>query len=108
MLKFNKGDLVKAVQKKSLVKLNEKEAKESTDLVLEAIVSLLEQGKDETPSSTSVQARIQLMGFGNFELKRAKARSYRNMQDPDGATVDKPAYSKVSFKMSSDLEKKLN
>src|SRR5690625_6842842 len=64
---MNKTDLVNAVAEKS--ELSKKDAGKAVDAVFEAVMDSLKDGE-----------KVQLIGFGNFEVRERSARKGRNPQ----------------------------
>src|SRR5690625_5893879 len=64
---MNKTDLVNAVAEKS--ELSKKDAGKAVDAVFEAVMDSLKDGE-----------KVQLIGFGNFEVRERSARKGSNQQ----------------------------
>lgn len=86
---WNKGDLVDAVAEKS--GLSKKDAAAAVDAVVEAIVGAL-KNKD----------KVQLTGFGSFEVRERKERKAKNLAT--GAEIIVPASSVPAFKPGKALK----
>ena len=86
---MNKTDLVNAVAEKS--ELSKKDAAKAVDAVLESIMDSLKVGE-----------KVQLIGFGNFEVRDRAARKGRNPQT--GAEIQVPASKVPAFKAGKALK----
>lgn len=86
---MNKTDLINAVAEKS--DLPKKEATKAVDAVFESIMDSLKDGE-----------RVQLIGFGNFEVRERAARKGRNPQT--GAEIEIPASKIPAFKPGKALK----
>ncbi len=86
---MNKTELVNAVAEKS--DLSKKDAATAVDSVFEAITESLKNGE-----------KVQLIGFGNFEVRERAARKGRNPQT--GAEIDIPASKVPAFKPGKALK----
>lgn len=86
---MNKTDLVNAVAEKS--ELSKKDAAKAVDAVLESIMDSLKVGE-----------KVQLIGFGNFEVRDRAARKGRNPQT--GAEIQIPASKVPAFKAGKALK----
>ncbi|HEX6593457.1 MAG TPA: HU family DNA-binding protein [Bacillota bacterium] len=85
---MNKSDLVTAVAEKS--ELSKKDAAKAVDAVLESITDSLQVGE-----------KVQLIGFGNFEVRERAARKGRNPQT--GEEIEIPASKVPAFKAGKAL-----
>src|SRR5699024_1765893 len=85
---MNKSDLVTAVAEKS--ELSKKDAAKAVDAVLESITDSLQEGE-----------KVQLIGFGNFEVRERAARKGRNPQT--GEEIEIPASKVPAFKAGKAL-----
>jgi DNA-binding protein HU-beta len=85
---MNKSDLIAKVAESS--ELSKKDAAKAVEAVFEAITEAL-QGGD----------KVQLVGFGNFEVRERSARKGRNPQT--GKEIDIPASKVTSFKPGKAL-----
>ena len=85
----NKADLVSLVA--SNTKLSKKEAADAVDLVFNFVKETL--SKDE---------KVQLIGFGTFEVRERAARKGRNPQT--GAEIEIPASKVPAFKPGKALK----
>lgn len=86
---MNKNELISAVAEKS--GLSKKDAAAALDSVIAAISESLAQGE-----------KIQLVGFGTFEVKERAARSGKNPRT--GETVEIPASKAPVFKAGKALK----
>jgi DNA-binding protein HU-beta len=85
---MNKSDLIAKVAESS--ELSKKDATKAVEAVFEAITEALQSGD-----------KVQLVGFGNFEVRERSARKGRNPQTGDEIEI---AASKVpSFKPGKAL-----
>ncbi len=90
---MNKTELVAAVAEKA--ELTKKDAEQAVSAVFEAIEGALAQGD-----------KVQLIGFGTFDVKERAAREGRNPSTGETITI---AASKVpSFKAGAALKKAVN
>ncbi|WP_242268874.1 HU family DNA-binding protein [Bacillus cereus group sp. BfR-BA-01352] len=86
---MNKTELVKSVAEK--VELSQKEAAVATQAVLDTITNALANGK-----------KVQLIGFGTFEVRERAARTGRNPQTGEEMQI---AAAKVpAFKAGKELK----
>ncbi len=90
---LNKQELVANVAEQA--SLTKKDAEKAVNAVFEAIKSALSEGD-----------RIQLIGFGTFEVKDRKARKGRNPQS--GEEIDIPASKTPVFKAGKALKDSVN
>ncbi|RIL28759.1 HU family DNA-binding protein [Staphylococcus equorum] len=86
---MNKTDLINAVAEQA--DLTKKEAGLAVDAVFESIQSSLSKGE-----------KVQLIGFGNFEVRERAARKGRNQQT--GKEIDIPASKVPAFKAGKALK----
>ncbi|BBH21000.1 DNA-binding protein HU 1 [Paenibacillus baekrokdamisoli] len=86
---MNKTELIAKVAE--LTELSKKDASKAVDAVFDAVSEAL-QGGD----------KVQLVGFGNFEVKSREARKGRNPQT--GQEIDIPASKIPSFKAGKSLK----
>lgn len=89
MENVNKQMLVSEVAKKA--ELSKSNAKEAVDAVVESITNALANGD-----------KVQLIGFGTFEVRERAARKGRNPQT--GAEIDIPATKIPAFKPGKGLK----
>ena len=90
---MNKVQLVEAVA--AAGKLTKKDAEVAVKAVTDSIVAALKNGE-----------KVQLVGFGTFEVKARGERKGRNPQT--GATIEIPASRLAAFSASKALKEKLN
>jgi DNA-binding protein HU-beta len=86
---MNKTDLVNAVAEKS--DLSKKDATKAVDAVFESVMDSLKNGD-----------KVQLIGFGNFEVRERSARKGRNPQT--GEEIEIPASKVPAFKPGKALK----
>ena len=91
--KMNKTQLVEAVAQKS--GLNKKEAEAAVNAITAAITDALKAGD-----------KVQLVGFGAFEVKERKERTGRNLRSGEVITI--PASKHAAFSAGKALKEKLN
>ena len=86
---MNKGDLVEAVAK------DLKETKAASERAVSAVLKNIEKGlkKDK---------KVQLVGFGTFDVRKRKARKGRNPRT--GETITIKARKSVGFKAGQALK----
>ena len=89
---MNKTDLITKVAEVS--ELTKKDATKAVDAVFEVITEALQSGD-----------KVQLVGFGNFEVRERSARKGRNPQT--GAEIDIEASKVASFKAGKTLKEGL-
>ena len=90
---MNKSQLIDAVALKSGMK--KKEAELAVNAVTEVIVDALKNGE-----------KVQLVGFGTFEVKNREARICRNPKT--GEAISAPASKHPAFSASKALKDQLN
>ena len=86
---MNKTELINAVAEAS--ELSKKDATKAVDSVFDTILDALKNGD-----------KIQLIGFGNFEVRERSARKGRNPQT--GEEIDIPASKVPAFKPGKALK----
>ncbi|EIT86583.1 DNA-binding protein HU [Fictibacillus macauensis ZFHKF-1] len=86
---MNKTDLVNAVSEQT--QLSKKDATKAVDAVFEAISGTLKEG-----------GKVQLIGFGNFEVRERAARKGRNPQT--GQEIEIAASKVPAFKPGKALK----
>ncbi|MGP4071947.1 HU family DNA-binding protein [Piscibacillus sp. B03] len=86
---MNKTDLVNSVADQA--DLSKKDAAKAVDAVLESITGSLKKSE-----------KVQLIGFGNFEVRERSARKGRNPQT--GKEIDIPASKVPAFKPGKALK----
>lgn len=84
-----KSDIVDAIAQKT--NLTKKDAGEALDATIEAITAALQRGE-----------RVQLTGFGSFEVRDRKERKGNNLQT--GETITIPASKVPAFKAGKGLK----
>ena len=90
---MNKTDLVNVVA--SATELTKKDVEAVVSATLKAVADALKAGD-----------KVQLIGFGTFEVKESAAREGRNPKT--GETIMIPAAKKASFSASKVLKDELN
>ena len=85
---MNKTDLVNAVAEKT--ELSKKDAAKAVHAVFETVMDSLSEGE-----------KVQIIGFGNFEVRERKARKGRNPQT--GEEIQIPASKVPAFKAGKAL-----
>ena len=91
---MNKTQLIDVVA--TATDLKKKDAEAAVAATLDAIVEALVAGD-----------KVQIIGFGSFELKERAAREGRNPKNPT-ETIRIPASKAVSFSASKVLKEKVN
>ncbi|AKG04404.1 MULTISPECIES: HU family DNA-binding protein [Salimicrobium] len=86
---MNKTDLINAVSEQA--DLSKKDATKAVDSVFESIMDSLKDGE-----------KVQLIGFGNFEVRERSARKGRNPQT--GEEIEIPASKVPAFKPGKALK----
>lgn len=86
---MNKTDLVNAVSEKT--EMSKKDSTAAVDAVFESITESLKSGD-----------KVQLIGFGNFEVRERSARKGRNPQT--GEEIDIKASKVPAFKPGKSLK----
>ena len=90
---MTKTDLINVVVAET--ELSKKQAEAAVNSALDAIVSALKEGD-----------KVQLNGFGTFEVKESAAREGRNPKT--GETIQIPATKKPAFAASKSFKDALN
>ena len=90
---MNKTDLINAVAESA--ELNKKDAENAVKAVLQNIEDTLAKGE-----------KVQLIGFGNFEVRERSARKGRNPQT--GEEMEIPATKQPAFKPGKALKDSVN
>ena len=90
---MNKGELVTAMAEKT------KESKNSTEKNLNAIIEII---SNELKSSN----KVQLVGFGSFEVRKRAARKGLNPQTKEEIKI--PSSKSPVFKAGKALKEKVN
>ncbi|SMG11352.1 HU family DNA-binding protein [Dethiosulfovibrio salsuginis] len=91
---MTKTELIEAVAKSA--ELSKKAAGEAVSAVLESIEEALAKGE-----------KVQLVGFGTFEVRERAARTGRNPQDPE-KTIEIPAKKVPAFRPGKALKDRIN
>ncbi|NCC95249.1 MAG: HU family DNA-binding protein [Synergistales bacterium] len=91
---MTKTELIEAVAKSA--ELSKKAAGEAVSAVLESIEEALVKGD-----------KVQLVGFGTFEVRERAARTGRNPQDPE-KTIEIPAKKVPAFRPGKALKDRIN
>lgn len=86
---MNKTDLINAVAEKS--ELSKKDAAKAVDAVFDSVMDSLKNGE-----------KVQIIGFGNFEVRDRSARKGRNPQT--GEEIEIPASKVPAFKAGKALK----
>lgn len=86
---MNKADLINALAEKNGV--TKKDAEKSISAILDIITDALKNGD-----------KVQIMGFGSFEVKNRAARTAKNPST--GALMEIPASKVVTFKAGKALK----
>ncbi|MBA4601295.1 HU family DNA-binding protein [Thermoactinomyces mirandus] len=90
---MNKTDLINKVAEAT--QMTKKDASKSVEAVLESIAEALCKGE-----------KVQLIGFGNFEVKDKPERKGRNPRTGEEMII--PARKSVSFKAGKQLREEVN
>ena len=91
---MNKADLVANVAKQT--KLTKKDAEAAVNAVVDSIEEALKEGD-----------KVQLIGFGTFEVRTRKERQGRNPRNP-GEIIKIPASKAPVFKAGKSLKEAVN
>ena len=91
---MNKGELIEAIQKK----LGSEATKRLAEDALAAVLESIEEG-------VKSDQKVQIIGFGTFEVKNRAARMGRNPKTGEAMQIS--ASKSVGFKPSSTLKKSL-
>ncbi|NLJ33219.1 MAG: HU family DNA-binding protein [Firmicutes bacterium] len=86
---MNKGELISSVANK--IDITKKDAEKAVNAVFETIQETMATGE-----------KVQLIGFGTFEVRERKARKGRNPQT--GEEIDIPAAKVPAFKAGKGLK----
>ena len=92
---MNKADLSKALVAANPEKLTQKKAKEVINTIMEIINGSLAKGE-----------KVQLVGFGNWQVRARAARKGRNPRT--GETIQIEAKNVVKFKAGKGLAEAVN
>jgi DNA-binding protein HU-beta len=87
--RMNKSELIAAVAKKA--DLSKKDAEAAVNATVEAVTKALKKGE-----------KVQLVGFGTFEVRKRAAKQARNPQT--GAVIKVPATKVPAFKAGKALK----
>ncbi len=87
---MNKAELINAAA--AAAEVSKKDAEAVISATLDAITAALKEGD-----------RVQLVGFGSFEVKKRAARTGRNPRDPE-KTIEIPASVVPVFKAGKALK----
>ena len=90
---MNKADLISVMAEKS--GLTKKDSEKALNAFVDAVQQALVEGD-----------RVQLVGFGTFEVRERSARKGRNPQT--GEEIDIPAASVPAFKAGKGLKEAIN
>ncbi|SEN27766.1 HU family DNA-binding protein [Lihuaxuella thermophila] len=90
---MNKTELINKVAEAT--QMTKKDATKSVEAVLDAITEALKSGD-----------KVQLIGFGNFEVRERAARKGRNPQT--GEEIEIPASKVPAFKPGKQLKEEVN
>lgn len=91
---MNKAELIVSVANET--KLSKKEAEAAVNAVIGGIENALKSGD-----------KVQLIGFGTFEVRERKERQGRNPRNPE-QTIDIPASKAPVFKAGKSLKDAVN
>ncbi|QUH25075.1 HU family DNA-binding protein [Serpentinicella alkaliphila] len=91
---MNKADLVSKMAEKS--GLTKKDAEAALNAFMESVEGALEVGE-----------KVQLVGFGTFEVRERKPRQGRNPRNPE-QVIEIPASKAPVFKAGKTLKEKIN
>ncbi|MDE5413825.1 MAG: HU family DNA-binding protein [Bacillaceae bacterium] len=90
---MNKTDLINSVAEQA--EISKKDAAKAVDAVFESITDALKDG-----------GKVQLVGFGSFEVRERSARKGRNPQT--GEEIEIPATKNPAFKPGKQLKDAVN
>ena len=93
MLFMNKTDLINVVMAET--NLSEKDVKAVINATFSAVSNALKEGD-----------KVQLLGFGTFDVKEVDAREGRNPKTGESISID--AHKKVSFTTAQSLKDFIN
>lgn len=91
---MNKAELVASIAEKS--ELTKKDAENALNAFMQTVEEALVEGD-----------KIQLVGFGTFEVRERKAREGRNPRDPE-QVIQIPASKAPVFKAGKSLKEAVN
>lgn len=90
---MNKADLISSIAEKS--NLQKKDAEKALNAFTETVEGALANGE-----------KVQLVGFGSFEVRQRAERKGRNPQTKEAITI--PATKLPVFKVGKDLKEAVN
>lgn len=90
---MNKTELINAVAQEAEV--TKKDAEKTVKAVIDVISAALEKGE-----------KVQIIGFGTFEVRHRKAREGHNPSS--GNVIQIPASKTPAFKVSKQLKERVN
>ncbi len=90
---MNKTELITAVAQEAEV--TKKDAEKTVKAVIDVISAALEKGE-----------KVQIIGFGTFEVRQRKAREGHNPSS--GNVIQIPASKTPAFKVSKQLKERVN
>ncbi len=93
MLFMNKTDLINVVMAET--NINEKDVKAVINATFSAVSNALKE-----------EDKVQLLGFGTFDVKKVDAREGRNPKTGESINID--AHKKVSFTPAQSLKDHIN
>lgn len=91
---MNKADLIEAMAEKTVF------TKKDSELALNAILAVIKE-------TLVCNEKIQLIGFGSFEVKKRAARIGRNPRNPE-ETIEIAEYSAPVFRAGKALKEAVN
>lgn len=91
---MNKAGLIASVAEET--KMAKKDAEAAVNAVFDVIQKTLEDGD-----------KVQIIGFGSFEVRTRKSRQGRNPRNP-GETIEIPASKAPVFKAGKSLKEAVN
>lgn len=90
---MKKGELVTAVAAKARI------TKKAAEIIIEAVIESIQEG-------LAKDGKVQLIGFGAFEVRARKARTGRNPQS--GGSIEIPATNHPVFSAGKALKDAVN
>lgn len=91
---MNKAELIASIAEKA--EMSKKDAEAALNSFMEAVEEALAEGD-----------KVQLVGFGTFEVRSRKARKGRNPRNPE-QVIDIPASNAPVFKAGKSLKELVN
>ena len=88
---MNKSELIESIQSALGSEATKRSAEQALDAVLSSILGGIKSS-----------GKVQIVGFGSFEIKKREARMGRNPKT--GETMQLPASKSIGFKPSSSLK----